>query len=630
MLTQIREKAIGGIGIAILAVIAVSFVFVGTQIGNFSGVFAAKVNGSEIGVNYFENIVRNRLDENPQLASLPAEFRSQLRQGILDTVIRERLVDLYLAEAGYRMSPERIDEWIQSIPDFQVNGEYSDTQASEILAAANISIEDFRAQQMSELRRYQLQRAIVGTAVITPAEYRRYLNLAFEQRLVSVARFDMAALMADVEVTDELVEAFYIENDNLYQLPETATVQYIEFNRPAIAAELEISEQALQEHYEDSQNRYMQDEQRRARHILMLFGDDEAAAEAAAAAALARIQAGEAFEAVAADVSMDGASAPNGGDLGTMTRTQMPGELGAEIFALDAGQMSGLVKTEFGYHIVRVDEILEPGPLPLDQVRGELLNELRDRESELVFRDLQRTASDALFDTSDIAVIADTVGLPLQTVEGYQRSGGGTFGANQAVIDAVFDPAVLGGEISEIVEIDANRSAILRVSNYAEASRLPMDAVRDQIEAAIRSQQAGLDAFDKASALLAELEGGADFATTASAAGATVTAAQLISRQDVEADPAIVGAVFGAPKPAQAQPFRDQVPTSDGSYAVYSLEAVLPGRPETIPLDQRDQGKEQLTQQAGAADYLMFVQSLYDEADIVINEDVVAQQDFFQ
>ncbi|MEM7432723.1 MAG: peptidyl-prolyl cis-trans isomerase [Pseudomonadota bacterium] len=630
MLTKMREKFAGGIAIAILAIIGVSFVFFGNNLGTASAQVAAKVNGSEIGIGQLELLYREQLQANPGIVDAPAEYRASLRRQLLDELIRQRLVDLYLSDSGYRVSDEAIDEGIRNIAEFQIDGEYSEAQATQFLATRQLTVESFREQQLINLRRSQLGRAIGGTSFVTPSDYRRYLNLMFEQRLASVARFDVETLMADIEVTDGMVESFYNDNDNLFLMPESADIEYIEFNRAAIGAQIDISEDALYDHYLNEQDRYLQPEQRRARHVLISIGDDEDAARAAAADALTRIQSGEAFAAVAAEVSMDGGTAPNGGELGTVTRDQMPGELGAEIFAMQQGDLSGPIKSEFGFHVVRLDEIIEPGPLPLDEVRGELLNELRDIEAEEGFRDLQQAASNELFNTKNMAEIASAVGLTVDTLPGFQRSGGGTFGQNQAAIDAVFDPVVLGGDVSQIVELDANRSAIFKVSEYREAARQPIDAVIGEIETAIRTQQAGLDAFNRASELMAALDAGADFATTASDAGASVTGLQSFGRADNTVEPAIAAAVFGAAKPNQSQPTRGQVPTSDGGYAVYSLEAVIPGRPEAIPLEQRDAGKQQLTQQAGVSDYLAFIQSLYDEADIVINEDVVAQQDQFQ
>jgi len=632
MLTQIRERFAGGVAVVILGIIAVSFIFFGRNV-DFSGrnVYAAKIDGEKISVNEFETDYRSRLDANPSLANLPAEFRVQLRQNVLDALIRERLVDMYLADAGYQVSEATLEQAIQRIPEFQVDGKFDLQTAENLLQENGFTTSQFKALQRRQMRLSQLQRAIGGTALVTPAEYRRYLNLIAEQRLVSVASFELDSAAAEVTVSDEEIENFYTENDTMYLLPETATIEYIELNRADLADNIEISDEVLNDYYLDSQSRYMQDEQRRARHILILFDDDEAAAETRARALLARAQAGEPFADLAASNSMDGGTAAQGGDLGVLTRSQLPGELGAEIFSMQEGEIRGPIKSDFGFHIVRLDEILERGPLPLDQVRGELLTELRERETDGAFRDLQRKASDALFDNADMQSIAAEVGLQVETAEGVERANAGPFGNNQAAIDAIFDESVLnGGQISEVVELDANRSAIFRVTSHEPASRQPLEAVREEVTAAIRNQKAAGIVFDRATQLMQALENGEEFGPAAEAAGAVVSAPALLSRQSTEPDRTVVARIFTARKPAQDAPVYEQVANEAGGYTVFSLEAVLPGRPESIPQEDRFAGKEQLAQQAGGADYLAFVQSLVENADIDINDSVVAATDLLQ
>lgn len=631
MLTKIREKVAGPIGLTILGVIALSFVFFGASL-NFTGnPYAAKVDGSEISVGQFETMYRAQLDRNPSLATLPAEFRIQYREQILDALVRERLVELHMVEAGYQIGDAQLESAIQRFPEFQVDGVFNQEAAEATLLQNGYTIAEFKSAQRRQMRADQLQRAIGGTAVVTPSEYRRYLNLFAEQRLVSVAKFDVADAAAEVDVTDDAISSFYTENDSLYLLPESATIEYIELSRDALAASVEIDDETLQEYYLESQNRYLRDEQRQARHILVLFDDDEDAAEATAQDLLARVNAGESFETLAAEFSKDGGTATNGGDMGALTRSQMPGELGSAVFAMQEGEVSGPVKSDFGFHVVRLDSILEQGPLPLDQVRGELMTELRERETEGAFRDLTRKASDALFDNPDMQVIAAAVGLEVQTADNIQRTDAGPFGNNQAAIDAVFDARVLiEGDVSEVIEIDVNRSAVFKVINHVQASRQALEDVRDQVEVAIRSQQAATIVFDRASELMQALDSGEEFAPAAEAAGALVSAPALIGRTSEDMDQTVVTQVFMASKPSQDAPVFGQVADEAGGYSVFSLDAVLPGRPETIPQADRFAGKEQLALQAGGADYLAFVQSLVDEADIVVNQDIVAASDLLQ
>ena len=631
MLTKIREKFTGWIAFAILALIGIPFLFFG--VGNYdflSTNFAAKVDGSEIGILTFEQRYRDQLQNNPALADLPEEFRVQIRRGVLDALIRERLLTLHLIEEGYQVGDEQVTRLIQRFPEFHVDGKFDmDTYRSWLLARG-LDPTEFEENQRAYLREDQLRRAIGATSIVTPADYRRFLNLIAEQRLVSLASFDLDAAADQVEVTDEMITAFYDTNETLFLTEEAVDVEFIEVRRDAIAESIEVSEEALQQYYEDNHDRYLQDEQRRARHILVLSGDDEAAAEAEANELAARVRAGESFEELAAEYSDDGATAADGGNLGVLTRSQLPDELGGAIFTMQAGEVGGPVQTDFGFHIVRLDEILEQGPLPLDQVRGELLSELRASEAEDRFFELERQVSDALFDAPDMQAISDAVGLEVQTATGFTRSGGEPIGANQAAIDTIFDASVLyDGQISEIVELDANRSAIFKVTQHYEASRQPLEDVREDIADALKVQEAQTIVFNRAEQLLVALNAGEDFGAAAEAAGATVSAPTLVSRQNTELDQNVLGRIFSAKKPTQDNPTTGSVVTATGSVTVYSIDAVLPGRPESIPLADRDAGKLELAQQYGSSDYISFVEALYDRADIVISEDALAAQDLF-
>lgn len=631
MLTKIREKFTGGIAFAILALIGVPFLFLGYGSYDFlGGAFAAKVDGSEIGIGQFETAYRDQIQANPALADLPEEFRMQVREGVLQQLIRERLINMHVIDQGYQISDEMLDRMIASIPEFQVDGVYDEETANSLLLQNGMTPSQFKVAQRSSMRTNQLRRAIGASSIITPADYRRFLNLVAEQRLVSLASFDIQSVAGEVEVTDEMITTYYETNETVFLTEESADVEFIEVRRDVIAESIEISEDLLYEYYLDNQDRYLQDEQRRARHILILSQDDEEAAEARAIDLIARLEAGEAFEALAAENSDDTLTASNGGDLGVLTRSALSDELGGAIFSMAVGDIEGPVRTDFGFHVVKLDEILEQGPLPLEQVRGELLTELRASEAEDAFRELERQVSDALFDAPDMQSISAAVGLEVQTANGFTRSGGDPIGANQAAIDAVFEATVLlDGRISEVIELDANSSAIFKVTQRYEASRLPLEDVRDNIEAGIRAQEAQTIIFNRAEQLLVALNNGEDFGAAAEAAGASVSEPMLLGRQEQQVDQNILGQVFTAKKPLQGAPTRGSVVDSMGGITVYSLEAVLPGRPESIPLADRDAGKLELATQAGTAEFIAFIEALYNRADIVISEDALAAQDLF-
>ena len=628
MLQNIREKFTGWVAISILGVIGLSFVFVGLNYSFIGQGYAAKVDGVDISINQFENAYREQLQSNPQFAQLPEQFRRQLRSNILEQLVQQRVIDNYLNEVGYQISDEQVTAMIQRAPEFQVDGKFDLETYRNLLAQAGYEPARFEASQRIALRREQLQRAIRGSALVSPSQYRRFLNLAAEQRVVRLATIDPASVADAITVTDEMITAFYDNNATLYQLPESADIQYVEISRSDVAAEVSVTEAALQDYYEFNKDRYLQDEQRQARHILIVFGDDKDAARASATEILTRVRAGESFAALAGEYSDDSGTSGNGGDLGVLTRSQLENELGGAIFSMDEGDVDGPVETQFGFHVVRLDKILERGPLPLEQVRAELTTELQDQQAESLYRELERKLSDTLFDATDINQLAAAVGAEVKTIEGFTRQGGGPLGTNPLAIEAVFDEAMLaGGQLSEVIELDNSRAAVFVVTSHTPATRQPLDAVRDQVAEALKAEQAEVLMSARADEMLAAIAAGQTFEEAATALGVAAAAPVVLTRDASEVDPSVAAAVFTAVKPTQDAPTLGSSRTEAGGVVVYSVDAVIPGRPEAIPLAERDAGKLQLADQSGIGDFVAFVQALRASADVAINKDVLAAQD---
>ncbi|HEX7718762.1 MAG TPA: peptidyl-prolyl cis-trans isomerase, partial [Woeseiaceae bacterium] len=541
----------------------------------------------------------------------------------------ETLVDVYLVESGYRVTDQMITDFIQRVPEFRVDGRFSKDRYFAWLDERLLTPTMFEEDQRNALRLQQFQRGVGATAFITPAEYRRYLNLYGERRRAAIATWDVDAAAEGVEVSEEDIAAYYDANPSEFQLPESVDLQYVEVDRTQLAQQVELSEEAIRDYYEQSANRYLQDERRQARHILIELGDDESAAEEQARSIAERVRAGEPFEDLARQYSADSGTAQQGGDLRMSTESQLPDALASAIFAMNQGDIAGPVRSDFGFHVIRLDEIEAGGPLPLDQVRAELERELRDREAEDSYRALQRQLSGALFDGLSIEAIAEDAGLELRTVNEFTRSGGEPFGSNQAVIDAVFAPNVLNdGVISEIVELDANRAALFKVAEHNPAAQQPLEEVSEQIERQLRADRALQDIRERAAQLQEALRAGADILEAAPEAGAEVHPAALYARQSEDADTRVLEALFRARKPTNEQPTIGTAVTEEGDHAVFIVTAAVPGRPETIPLAERDAGKLQLAQEAGAADYTAFILELERTADIVRTEDALAESDF--
>ncbi len=609
MLQNMRESFTGKFAFLLLVLIGLSFVFVGLNYSFIGSTNAAKVDGEEILAGTFEQRYRDALQANPTLAIYEGDLRVEVRRLLLDQLIQGQLIQNYLNTNGYRISDEQLMRNIQETPEFQVNGRFDMETYRQFLLLRNRTPEEFEPEHRNSLRQQQLELSVVATAIVTPAEYRRYLNLVAEQRVVTIATIDQAAVEEELIVTDDMIESFYNENQASFMTDDSADVDFIQVSRRDIAAGISPTEEELIAWYDDNQDRYEQPEQRQARHILIINSDD---AEARAQAAFDRVQ---------------------GGDLGLRTEGDFfVDELRDAVFDMTEGEVRGPVASDFGFHVVRLDEIADQGYLPFEQARDDVLSDVREEAAFDVYRQLEDSLSDALFDSSDIREIGELVGQPVETVQGFTRmAGGGPFGANQAAIDAIFDEIVLtGGQISEVTELDADSLAIFSVSAFNPASPKPMADVRDEIDNSLRAVQAQTIMGNRVESALAAVADGEDFGVASEAAGMTVSEPQLLTLGDQTVYASLAFEIFAAAKPEQDSPVTGSARTTDGSIAIYSLASVLPGRPESIPLAQRDAGKLALAQDSGTNDFGAFIRSMYDEADIVINQDVLAAEDLFQ
>ena len=194
MLQTIRERLTGGVAAVIMGLILIPFMFFGVQNLPFiSNPYAAKVDGSEISMNGFEQAYRDQLQRNPQLPKLPDQYRLELRRQLLDSMVRDRLVELHLADKGYHISDKQLMDTIEQVPNFQVDGKFDMETYRSVLSQNALTPKEFEARQRRAMRVDQLQRAVAATAIVTPAQFRRYLNLVAEQRQVQIATFDLDA-----------------------------------------------------------------------------------------------------------------------------------------------------------------------------------------------------------------------------------------------------------------------------------------------------------------------------------------------------------------------------------------------------------------------------------------------------
>ena len=631
MLQNIRDRFTGKFALVILALICLPFLFFGVPSDFIATDYVAKVNDNEISQPFFENSYRNELLRyDSQGLDVPDAARSIVRENVLNTIINNLLVDLYIDEKNVQITDEFVTTIIQNSPEFLVGGKFSKDVYYSWLNERVLEPAQFEESQRMGMRKSQLERGLRATSFVTPSEYRRYLNLVGEQREVTIAEIDLSVLAEPIELKDEDIETYYSLRQNEFMQPESIDFQYIEINKNATNESIIVSEDEVRQYFQDAGERFGRDERRQASHILFLFGDDEVLSEQEAQETLNKLREGEEFSDLALEYSDDGGTKDQGGDLGMLAKSQLPGALGDAIFAMSLNEISELVRTDFGFHIVRLNNIEADGQVPFETVRTELEAEIKSQKSSVNFTLIERELSDALFDADSIEVIAQDLNFDLNELEGFTRNGGGEFGSNQIVIDALFNAQRNNdSQLSDLIEVDANRTIVFQVSEFNEATVMPLEQVRDQIISDMKFVSAEVLANNIATKISVLMENDEELGPTIDELDSVTIRDVIINRLTEDVDFVIQANVFALKKPLPGKTKVSTVIMQNSNYAVFKFKNHAYGVPEMIPQDERDEAKERLNQQSGISDYTAFISELQLNAKIEKNEEILNAASMF-
>ena len=633
MLQKIHDSFGRWVIIIILGLIAFTFIFWGINRSDFSmtgAQFAAKVNGENIPLLEFDRALQQRQNQYQQIyrTELPEDVRRELRRAVIEQLVQDRTLKQRVEEQGYRASNERVSQAIRDIAAFQVDGEFNFQQYQGLLANNAISPAMFEAEQREELEVGDLQQGIALSSFLTPAEFRRYIELYNQQREVAYALFDIDAFGANVTIDDAAIASRYENNKTSYQTAESVDLEYIELAMADIAATVEVTEEQLRATYEMERERFETPEQRHAEHILIEVPEgEEDAARAKAEAIVVRLRVGEDFAAVAAAESADAGTKAQGGELGWISRGGfLVGPFEDALYALQVGGISDPVRTEAGFHIIRLAEVRPGAVQPFEAVREEIAAELKTREAENEFYDRANKLGEEAFDAYDnLQPVADAVGLPIKTVMGFPRTGDpAVFENSAAVVQAAFmEEIVDSGRNTELVELAEDHVLVLRVKDHHVPTTKPLDEVRDQVREELVRERAQQLAEEAASAFLADIEKGGDPAASAAAQGGTWNAATWIARTDAAAPTEVLSTAFGMPKTDVSAPQRQSVALASGGQAVIVMTGVKPGEPESLTAEEREQRRQQLANQAARAELTGYAGNLRAAATVRIPDDVL-------
>ena len=583
MLQSIHDKLKGWVAGVVLGAIGLVFVFWGINWTLSAPTYAAKVNGTEISSNEVRQTYQQQLAQIERQSSAPLDdaMRNEIKRRVLDEYVNSEALVTRADDLGYRVSDQELLAEMSKIPAFQVDGKFDQAHALAVLNAQGRSVTEIESLFRRDAKLRQLDMALNASSFATPTEMKEFRALTRQQRELAWLTVSAAKYAEQATPDDAAVKAYYDAHKADYMTPETVNLRYVELSLAQLESKISVDDAQLKAYYEEQKSktpeRFSQAEQRRVRHILLAVNDpkEDASVKAKAEGLLKRALGGEDFSKLAKEFSQDPGSAAQGGDLGWSERKVFVGPFADAAFGMKVDEIKGPVKTQFGYHILKLDGIQPPAVKSFEASRAELETEYKRNEAERLFNNAQDQLADAaLQNATDIDLVAKKAGLTVQDIANFSRSdGGGALDKVPAVIDAAFSQDVLDGRLSPIVEVEKGRGVVLRATDHKLPQQKPLEAVRTDVVAAWKKQRGVELAAAAAADASKRLNAGESWDAVAKSLGVAVQAPKFIARSDQGVPMEIRTTAFRAPKPAQ-KPIYQNLSLAGGDAAVLALSAV--------------------------------------------------------
>jgi peptidyl-prolyl cis-trans isomerase D len=577
MLETIREHAQGWIARIILGMIALTFAVWGVDWyfkGNGQEPPAAKINDSEISQREFIKTLKDQGEQIKKQMGAKVDEKA-LRAKVMDQLVNTSLLSQAAHKAGFAILEPQVDAVLAGADVFQDNGKFSNERMQAWLRSNGMVEQQLRGMIAQDLLLKQVQIGYGEGAVEPMPSATRLAGLLAQQREVNEAQFDRKEYLKSVTIDDKAVQAEYDAHKADYATPVMLRVQYLVLSQAALEGKVQVSDDQARKYYEANAARFQEPERRSASHILIKIdaGADakaRAAAKAKAEQILAEVKKSpEKFGELARKNSQDPASGEKGGDLGSFTRDMMVKPFSDAVFSMQKGAISGLVESQFGYHIIRLDGIVPGAKIGFEAVKGDILRELKQQDAQRKFVEAAERFSNMVYEQPDsLAPAAKEFGLTVQETPWFARKAAPAPLGNERLLEALFsDDAQKKKQNVEAVEVAPNTLVSARVIESHPAGQKPLAEVAGEIRLKLSGIQARGLAIEAGKKALA-----------GAATGQTVTwsAAMTVSRmQPLNLPPEAVKAVFRAA--TGKLPAYVGAESAEG-YRVYRINRVTPGQ----------------------------------------------------
>ncbi|OBT16029.1 peptidylprolyl isomerase [Vibrio sp. UCD-FRSSP16_10] len=609
MMERLREGVNSVAVKIILGLIILSFVFTGVSgyLGGGSST-AAKVGNTEISRAEFEMAYQN--ERNRAQQQMGDYFTSQLgdpafvqsfRQRVLDQMVNQILLEQYAESMGLRVSDQKVREVLLSMPQFQSNGQFDQEVYQAALRRGGYNAESFAEYLRSDMVRQKILGAVEQSEFVLPKEVAQASMLLTQTRDIRTVTIQPSEMAKAIVPTAEQLQEFYKNNPDRFTRPEQYKISYVELSAKQMKKSDVVTDKEAKDFYEKNIDRYSTQEQRSLSHILV---QDEAKAKEL----LAQLKAGSDFATVAKENSEDLGSAENGGALGWVEKGVMDPKFEAAAFALQStGDYSDVVKSDFGYHIIKLDALKAPQAKPFAKVVDEIKTEMADQQAVDRFYDLQNKLETVAFEFPDsLDDAAEAVGQKVVTTDFISNADAPAVLKTPAVMQELQTPEVSeDGLNSAVVEVDPEHIIVVRIEDSRPQTVLPYQEVAEQVKAQYQQVEGRKQATELADKVVTALEAGDNSLLTD----------KHLSFSDVEninRSSALSNTVFAIPRPTEDAKHYAKSVDANGNIVVIELVKVN----NKIDAQYNEQIGQQLKSGLVQQDLMGLLQTLRQKTDI--------------
>ncbi len=636
MLLDIRETIRGSkpLKYTLITIISIPFVLVG--IGSYLGgggyEDVAEVDGVAINQPQLDNAYNQLKRQYSQMfgGNIPENLMPDeaIRQQALDGLVTDIVVRNTVEEQKFAVGDLTLGRAIRNDQRFQVDGVFdpevyqnhvrgslSNVAAYEESLRANAAITQFRA-------------GISATSFQLPNEVERIEKLSGQTRTIDYVRYSIDSAVENVEVSDEEISAHFDENADSYKFPQRAKLEYIELKKSDLAADIDVSDEEAQNYYDEFQANYTTNpEVREASHILMEVDvDDNDAVDAKTkelSAIKARIAAGEAFADLAKEFSDDIGSAQSGGSVGQIDANYMEPQFVSAATGLTAeGDLSSIVRTRFGLHLIQLDKLVPAVVTPFEEAKDLIVTQLKNDAADVDFLELRTAMEESVSsDPETLEVAADQSNTEIKQTDwvDVDTQNAEVFSNPQVLATVFSDDVLVNQNNSEVLEVGPGHILALRILEYEDERPKTLEDVKDDISAELKREGGEAKLEESAKAAVAKMLKGTPVAKVAEDdPNATATANEVLTRTSTVIDPSAVSEIFALAKPAEGKTLVKSVAMQNGDRVAYALKAV------TDPEPTEEEGAADATVTVnpalGQSELAALIASLREKADVSLNQ----------